>query len=292
MVTIVDGQNPILKVPIIVSGNQGTVFIDEIPWPHDNVDGTTTASDDNDGGERQRQQGGRISDDATRSGTTALNMRILQNHRVGGDALQTWMFQLQSGFMSLRRENLELRHEISSLMLSMERGFQIVNGNVRRVVALQPGRTRGAMATLTNTAGDPSPAIREGAAADTIAAGEQALLAPALAMRNPATLMTNPKSLFELWTEYLHGVGGRKPARLFSETEQGRVKYKFTRRKVIWDVVCNLVSLGHSSQRAIDMIYNVYGPQTSVTDIINRLRHDKRNGSLNTNLRIWLINIV
>jgi hypothetical protein len=158
MVTIVDGKNPILKVPIIVSGNQATVFIDEIPRPPDNVDGTTTASDDNDGGERQRQQGGQISDDATRSGTTALSMRILQNHRVGGDALQTWMLQLQSGFMSLRRENLELRNEISSLILSMERGFQIVNGNVRRV-ALQSARTRGATATLTTTARDPSPAI-------------------------------------------------------------------------------------------------------------------------------------
>jgi hypothetical protein len=52
MVTIVDGQYPILKVPIIVSGNQGTVFIDEIPRPPDNVDGTTTASGDNDGLER------------------------------------------------------------------------------------------------------------------------------------------------------------------------------------------------------------------------------------------------
>ena len=47
------------------------------------------------------------------------------------------MLQLQSGFMSLRRENLELRNEISAMTLSMERGFQIVNGNVRRV-ALQP----------------------------------------------------------------------------------------------------------------------------------------------------------
>ena len=91
-------------------------------------------------------------------------------------------------------------------MLSMERRFQIVNGNVRRV-ALQPARTQGARATLTTTAGYPSPAIREGAAADTVAAGERALLAPALAMTNPATLMPNPKSLFDLWTEYVHVVG-------------------------------------------------------------------------------------
>ena len=109
---------------------------------------------------------------------------------------------------------------------------------------------------------------------DSVAAAERALLAPALAMTNPATLMPNPKSLYDLWNEYLHGVGGRKPARLFSESERGRVKHKYSRRKVIWDAVRELVTLGHSSERAIDIIYNVYGAQTSVTTIINRLRKD------------------
>jgi Transcriptional activator of glycolytic enzymes len=167
----------------------------------------------------------------------------------------------------------------------MERGFQIVNGNMRRM-ALQPSRRRAASTTATTTNANNGAENGEGIAADDVAAGERALLAPALAMTNPATLMPNPKSLHDLWTEYLHGVGGRKPARLFSETERGRVKYKYTRRKVIWDVVRDLVSLGHTSHRAIDMIYNVYGPQTSVTDIINRLRRDKRSGNLNPNLRI------
>ena len=108
-------------------------------------------------------------------------------------------------------------------------------------------------------------------------------LAPALAMMNPPSLMPNPKSLFDLWDEYLNGVGGRKPARLFSETERGRVKYKYTRRKVVWDVVRKLVDLGHSSHRAIDMIYDVYGAQTCLTDIIIGMRKD---GTLNPNLRL------
>jgi hypothetical protein len=64
------------------------------------------------------------------------------------------------------------------------------------------------------------------------------------------------------------------------------VKYKYTRRKVVWDVIKKLVDLGHSSQRAIDMIYNVYGAQTCLTDIINRMRKDKMNGTLNPNLRM------
>jgi hypothetical protein len=105
-------------------------------------------------------------------------------------------------------------------------------------------------------------------------------------MTSPATLMANPKSLYDVWNEYLNGVGGRKPARLFSEAERGRVKFKYSRRKVIWDVVRNMVSLGHTANRAIDLIYEVYGPQTSVTDIINRLRKDKNKGTLNPNLQI------
>ena len=53
----------------------------------------------------------------------------------------------------------------------------------------------------------------------------------------------------------------------------------------MWDVIRKLVDLGHSSQRAIDMIYEVYGAQTCVTAIINRMRKDKLNGTLNPNLR-------
>ncbi len=53
---------------------------------------------------------------------------------------------------------------------------------------------------------------------------------------------------------------------------------------MIWDMVRKMVSLGHTANRDKDLIYEVYGPQTSVTDIINRLRRDKNNGTLNPNL--------
>jgi hypothetical protein len=54
----------------------------------------------------------------------------------------------------------------------------------------------------------------------------------------------------------------------------------------VWDLVCNLVNLGHTAKRAIlDMIYDVYGAQTNVSNIINtRIRKDKMNGTLNPNL--------
>ena len=246
-IIIADGQNPILRMPVLVSGDQGAVYIDEL----NSVAGERGA------GEAQQQE-------------DQQNLRVLDSNRTGGDQIRNWMLQLQSGLLSLRRENMELRNELGTLRLSLEqrleRGFDTVNGNVRRI---------GAQAASRRVQGAPT---------DT--AGGATVLGAALAMTNPHTLMPNPKSLYDLWTEYLTGVGGRKPARLFSEAERGRVKYKYTRRKVIWDTIRHLVNLGHSSERAADLIYEVYGAQTSVTDIINRLRRDKKNGTLNPNLRM------
>jgi len=256
-IAIADGQNPILRMPVLVSGDQGTVFIDELVAAVPTEEG---------GGHQQDQQDG-------------LNSRILENstNRSGGDQVRSYMLHLQSSVMSLRREHIELRSDIANLKQVVERGFATVNGNIKRV-AMQPVRRVATTTGINLLAG--------AATGGTSIAGAAMELAPALAMMNPPTLMPKPKSLFDLWDEYLNGVGGRKPARLFSETERGRVKYKYTRRKVVWDVIKKLVDLGHSSQRAIDIIYDVYGAQTCLTDIINRMRKDKMNGTLNPNLRL------
>ena len=106
------------------------------------------------------------------------------------------------------------------------------------------------------------------------------------AMMIEATLMPTPRSLHDLWNEYQQGVGGRKAAKLFSYAERGRSKYKYCRRKIVWDLVSGLVRQGHTADVGIDRIYAVYGGQTSVTNIINRLKMDKKNGTLNPNLVI------
>jgi hypothetical protein len=187
------------------------------------------------------------------------------------------LVHLQSSVMSLQSEHIKLRSDIANLKQFVEQEFATVNGSIKRV-AMQPVQH---VTTMTGID------LLAGAADGTSLVGAAMKLAPALKMMNPPTLMPKPKSLFNLWDEYLNGgVGGRKPARLFSETERGRVKYKYTPRKVIWDVIKKLVDLGHSSQRAIDMIYNVYGAQTCLSDIFNRMRKDKMNGTLNPNLRL------
>jgi hypothetical protein len=91
-----------------------------------------------------------------------------------------------------------------------------------------------------------------------------------------ATLMPTPRSLHDLRQEYKHGVGGRKAARLLSHSERGCSKHKYHRRKVVWDLIGGLVRQGHTADGGIDRIYAVYGGQTSVSNIINGLKRDKK----------------
>ena len=107
-----------------------------------------------------------------------------------------------------------------------------------------------------------------------------------LARAANASLSPCPRNLYDLWTEYTVGLGGRKPTSQFSHSERGKSKDKYFRRNVIWKMVKHLVDLGIMSDMAIDRIYVVYGAQTSVTKIINAIIDDKKRGRLNPNLVI------
>ena len=58
---------------------------------------------------------------------------------------------------------------------------------------------------------------------------------------------------------------------------------------MVWDLIAGLVRQGcpgHTAKVGIDIIYAVYGGETSVTNIIDGLKRDKKNGTLSPNLRI------
>jgi hypothetical protein len=95
-----------------------------------------------------------------------------------------------------------------------------------------------------------------------------------------AILCANPRSLHVLWEECERGIGGRKPARLFTRQERGRVKHKHHRRKILWDLILTLVRGGLTAQVAIDRIYGHYGRSDSVTLIISKMKNDRRNGTV------------
>jgi hypothetical protein len=103
------------------------------------------------------------------------------------------------------------------------------------------------------------------------------------------TLSPTPRTLYDLWVEYITGIGGRKPACDFTAQEQGRDKYRFYRRKHVWDIVVNLVNAGVQARVAIDRIYNHYGANMSVSNIIKDIMRDKRNGGLPQALMVGMV---
>jgi hypothetical protein len=126
---------------------------------------------------------------------------------------------MQSGFIALRQANIELQNEMSAVILAMERAFHIVNGNCQA----------GCAAACYSVKGSGSSSNRCCCCSYCCRGWqyfELALPSPALAvMTSPAIL----KSLYNVWNEYLNGVGRRKPESLFSGAERGKVKFKFSR---------------------------------------------------------------
>jgi hypothetical protein len=91
-----------------------------------------------------------------------------------------------------------------------------------------------------------------------------------------STLSPTPRTIYILWQEYELGIRGRKPTRLFTPAERGKVKYSYHRRKVVWDVIASLVRTGDTAQVAIDRLYEVYGVAMTVSHIFNMMRQDRR----------------
>lgn len=94
----------------------------------------------------------------------------------------------------------------------------------------------------------------------------------------PAVIHRCPLTLDALWNEYQNGIGGNKPARLFTRRERGgENKYKYLRRLIVWNCIKRLLLRGTTLEVAIARIHDVYG-NISVTRIINRMRADERRG--------------
>ena len=141
-----------------------------------------------------------------------------------------------------------MRNEVNSLFSDQRRHINTLNANVKRI-ALVPG-------------------LRGGAAEQPRTANEDRRVA----------LLKCPRDLWVLWREWEQGLGEGKPAKAFTHAERGANKFSFSRRKVFWDMVEDMVKRGNTSDVAIDRIYRVYGWNNSVTKILNEMRKDKRRG--------------
>ena len=143
--------------------------------------------------------------------------------------------------------------------------FTEIDRRLRRMEALlksvanSPGRTIG----RTNR----GTAIRVGTAAQ---GGDS----------RPATLCRNPRTLSILWSEYMNGIGGRKPAQQFTREERGLrcVKQNYYFRKPFWTAMQRLVDKGYTESVAIGKIEKVYEKYGSITNILRKMLIDERNG--------------
>lgn len=164
----------------------------------------------------------------------------------GGNAETNWKNAMFAKVSNVERRQVIIQNNQANHYAMTDRRFRTLEANTSRI-ALQP------VVRPVHRAGGQQPA-------------------PA-----PATLMNCPRDLYVLWQEYQHGIGGRKAARLFTPSERGRVKFKYSRRKIIWGAIDRMVRGGDIAQVACDRIYEVYG-RLSVCAMATAMRQDEKNG--------------
>ncbi|KAI2507360.1 hypothetical protein MHU86_7080 [Fragilaria crotonensis] len=237
------GQNPVQRIPIIVTGHDDQVFITEV-FPDEDID---RVNDARNLAANIGAGGGR--DDLLRAVHAQVGIQRREGHD-RGEALKTRLDRLSEYVLQMDQRHTQ---QMNILRRSIHR------------VALQPvQRPRDDRDGEFDGRRDPETTVP----------------------RVNATLTKNPRSLHLLWQEYEFGIGGRKPAKNFTAVEQGRVKYAYYRRKIAWEMISGLVRGGHTAQVAIDMIYEIYGTSTGVTNILRAMRHDKTAGRVHPSLRV------
>jgi hypothetical protein len=242
--------NPIEKKLLVLAGDNATLIIQEV---------IPISVDDLQQGEQGQQQqqfefpaGGHFESWTSR--------QLIHNmaHQISG--LQAAVFDLAEARQA----------DKAAMMAAMMTQFGIVNTNLRRVAA-QPIRQ------LHQAAAAAQPNNNNQNGGGNQNAGGGGVASPLV---RAAELSPTPRSVYILWEEYMNGIIGRKAARLFSAEERGRVKHKYCRRKVVWDLISRLVNAGLSAQVACDRIVAVYGDSTPVTRIIDQLKVDIRSKRL------------
>ena len=71
-------------------------------------------------------------------------------------------------------------------------------------------------------------------------------------------------------------MGGNKAAKDFTAAERGKVKTKYSARKVFWDKVSELDRAGQTSDRACDLVYQTCGHNTGMSEVLRRMAVDRR----------------
>ena len=175
-----------------------------------------------------------------------------------GAAMDTQNEQIRSLYCTVR----DLRREIRELKIDMMEERSSADNKLNRI-----------MAALNRLSRTPPAVIRQrNAAPPNVPVGEPPAPVHVIPPPLTAVLSSKPANLYTLWAEWHQGVGGLKPARLFTAEERGRSRFKFSRRKVVWDAIQALILSGDSHQVAIDKLYQKFGENLTVSQIIGKMQ--------------------
>ena len=232
-------ENPIVRVPLSISGEGGGLVIVE------HLDDNAGPDYDEDGNEltpeqKRNQRRARYDDDAI---VRRINAKRSDNVQVT---------QLTSHIILLRRENENLKVQLGLMQDRLEKCMNKVNKNIinilqRPYLSARKRGTTGVEAIDQN-----------------------------VHVAGNAMLMRGPKTLNVLWQEWTHGIGSNKPAVAFTATERGLLRNKstFCLRMNFWRVIRNLVLAGISATNAIDRVYAAYPQSGRVSRILLAMRKD------------------
>jgi hypothetical protein len=244
--------NPVYKAPLHIYPVEGTLQI-TVQLPDAMV------------GDEQQQQG-----DGVQTAGNVINNPLHGVDRQSYNTLVLQLHQLKQAQSALQQH---IDTQFAHITNKLNAGFHRLNTNVQ----LYGGDIRGAFAVGVN-----------GAARRRRQQLEDPVQAPAATGAPPAAvagvdprvkLVPWPCTLMELWTEYMQGINGNKPAREFTARERNNrhdgIKQKYFRRKIIWQMVDRKVREGMTAQAACHAISQAYGFQLSVTQIINKMMYDR-----------------
>jgi len=241
------GVNAVTKVPLHVHSVNGNLCIDEMTQ-----------------GEGQAAGVGVVAPAVGATTHGAVLQSILLNQQRSNSAQALMQAQMDNGFSSMKQY--------------IDRRFVTLNDNVRRF----GGTTQGGFARQ-----DPTQAANRRAAENEPPLPQPPNLPVGVVYRDPtAELAPNLHTLEELWTEWKFGIGGRKPAQMFSRRERGghgsrSKKMKFCRRLKIYTLLQKLVDEGRTIAEAIAAVKLAHGAAKSVTQFSEAICLIPNHPSLN-----------
>jgi hypothetical protein len=227
--------NPVEKIPIIITGAEGEVYIDEIGADLDQGVCKVVPQGEQPAGGAQRRLAGQ------------------QRNEVLG------LYSLQK---ETQRDMKEMQAQIVVLKSAMQKGMTKLNTSLNRLTRMSGQRFKVDGLKVAPTAAPPTfndenfefqaPGVNNNQNDNELQVENEFGFDVGVMVVEPkyhSSLRKTPKTLFVLWQEFEVGIGGRKPARLFTRVERGRVKCLYCRRKVLWEAV------GSSGTLSLSWIY-------------------------------------